>query len=114
VSKAVRIQNIKKLLKSSYSGPVAHAYISYRLKAGNISGQSPASLKNSSYLYHDHNLNSTRGGGFQLNSIDERLWVVDIASGEMSKAIRNWHHVKDLSLIKPYTGLELERLLYPL
>jgi len=36
MSEAVRIQNVKKLLKSSYSGPVAHAYISSRLKASNI------------------------------------------------------------------------------
>jgi len=35
VSKAVRIRNIKKLLESSYNGPVAYAYISSRLKAGN-------------------------------------------------------------------------------
>jgi len=79
-----------------------------------VGSQSPASSKNSSYLYHDHNLNSTRGGGFQLNSVDERLWVVNIASGEVPNAICNWHYVKDLSLIKICTGLDLKRPLYPL
>ena len=49
-----------------------------------------------------------------MNSIDERLWVVNIASGEVPKAICNWHYVKDLSLIKICTGLDLKRPLYPL
>ena len=44
-----------------------------------------------------------------MNSINERLGVVDIASSKTPKTLRD-RYIKDLSLIKLRTGLDLERV----
>jgi hypothetical protein len=44
-----------------------------------------------------------------VHSIYERLRVVDIASGKTPKTLRD-RYIKDLSLIRLCTGLNLERV----
>jgi len=56
-------------------------------------------------------LESTGRTRFQVNSVNERLGVVDIAHSKTPKALRD-RHVKDLSLIGHHTGLDLERVYY--
>jgi hypothetical protein len=53
-------------------------------------------------------LESTRGARFQVNSVNKRLRVVDIAPSKTPKMLRD-RHVKDLSLVRCHTsGLDLE------
>jgi hypothetical protein len=63
--------------------------------------------ENITYLYGDDNLESTTGARFQVNSINKRLWVVDIALSKTPKTFWD-RHVKDLSLVRGRTGLGLE------
>lgn len=44
-----------------------------------------------------------------MNSVDKRLWVVDIATSKTSKTFRD-RYIKDLSLIKLPNSLDLERV----
>ena len=52
-------------------------------------------------------MESTRGARFQVNTVNERPWVVDIAPGKTPKTLWD-RHVKDLSLVRCCTGLGLE------
>lgn len=52
--------------------------------------------KNITYFYSDDNLKSARGAGFQVSSVDERLWVADMMLG---KTLRD-RHVKYSSLVR--------------
>ena len=71
-------------------------------------GQSINSIpENITYFNGDDNLESTRGARFQVNSINERLRVVDIAPCKTPKTLRD-RHVKVLSLVRCHTGLDLE------
>jgi hypothetical protein len=63
--------------------------------------------ENITYFYGDDNLESTEGARFQVNSVDERLWVVDIAPSKTPKTLRG-RHVENLSLVRCRTGLDLE------
>jgi hypothetical protein len=52
-------------------------------------------------------LESTRGARFQVNTVNERLWVVDIAHSKTPETLRD-RHVRDLSLVRCRAGLDLE------
>jgi hypothetical protein len=67
--------------------------------------------ENVTYLYGDDDLESTKGPWLQVNSINERLRIVDIAPSKTPKALRD-RYIKDLSLIQLRTGLDLERVSY--
>jgi hypothetical protein len=60
-------------------------------------------------LYGNDDLDATRGPWLQVNPINERLRVVDIALSETPKTLRD-RYIKDLSLIRLCTGLDLERI----
>ena len=62
--------------------------------------------ENITYFYGDDDLESTRGPRFQVNSVDERLGIADIAHSKAPKTLRGGH---DLSLIKRCTCLDLDR-----
>ena len=63
--------------------------------------------ENITYVYGDDNLESTRGARFQVNSDNERSWVVDIALSETPKTLR-YRYVKELGLVRCRTGLDLK------
>src|SRR6266403_3860377 len=62
--------------------------------------------ENITYFYGDDDLESTRGPRFQVNSVDERLGIADIAHSKVPKTLRGGH---DLSLIRRCTCLDLDR-----
>ncbi len=64
--------------------------------------------KNITNFYGDDDLESTRGARFQVNSIDERLGIADIAHSKTPKTLRDGHDM-DLSLIGCRAGLDLDR-----
>jgi len=61
--------------------------------------------ENITYFYGDDDLESTRGPGFQVNSVDKRLGVVDIVHSKAPKTLWGGH---DLSLIRCRTCLDLD------
>ncbi|KAI0276017.1 hypothetical protein BGY98DRAFT_1177976 [Russula aff. rugulosa BPL654] len=61
--------------------------------------------ENVGYIYRDHNLKSTRWARFQVDSINERLRVVNIAPSKTTKTLRD-RHVNGLSLIMHWTVLD--------
>jgi hypothetical protein len=65
--------------------------------------------KNITYFYGDDNLESTRGPRFQVDSINERLGVVDITPSKTPKTLQD-RYIEDLSLIRLPTSLDLERV----
>ena len=67
--------------------------------------------ENITYFYGDDNLESTGRTRLQVNTVNERLGVVDIAHSKMPKTLRD-QHVKDLSLVRHRTGLDLEGTCY--
>jgi hypothetical protein len=69
--------------------------------------------KNVSYIYRDHNLKSARRIRLQVDSVNERVWVVDIASSKTPKTLGD-RHVDGLtrSLIRHCTVLDLDRSYY--
>jgi hypothetical protein len=67
--------------------------------------------ENITYFYGDDNLESTGRTRLQVNTVNERLGVVDIAHSKTAKALRH-RHVKDLSLNGHCTSLDLERAYY--
>ena len=67
--------------------------------------------KNITYFYDDDDLESTRRSRLQVNSVNERLWVVDIVPSKTPKTLRD-RYIKDLSLIRSRrTGLDPVRCL---
>jgi len=62
--------------------------------------------ENITYFYGDDDLESTRGPRFQVNTVDERLGIVDIAHSKAPKTLRGGH---DLSLIRCRSCLDLDR-----
>ena len=43
--------------------------------------------ENITYIYHDHNLEPTRGTGFQVNAINSRIRVVDVVPSKTPKTL---------------------------
>jgi hypothetical protein len=66
--------------------------------------------ENITYVYRDHNLESTRGTGFQVNSIDSRIWVADVAPSKAPKTLGD-QQVKG-AFIRRRTHLDLGRVYY--
>lgn len=64
--------------------------------------------ENASYIYRNHSLKSTRRARFQMNTVNDRLWVVDIAPGQTPKALGD-RHANGLSPIRRRTVLDLVR-----
>ncbi len=56
-------------------------------------------------------MESTGRTRLQVNTVNERLGVVDIAHSKMPKTLRD-QHVKDLSLVRHRTDLDLEGACY--
>ena len=57
---------------------------------------------NVSHIYRDHNLKSTKRTRFQVDSVYERLWVVDIAPRKTLKTLGD-RHVNGVSLVRHCT-----------
>jgi len=68
-----------------------------------------ASSKNVAYVYHDHDLKTTRGARFQANCVNERFGVVDIAPSKTPKTL-SYGDVKDFILLIHLTKLNFSRI----
>ena len=63
--------------------------------------------ENITYFYRDDSLESTRGARFRVNSVNSRLWVIDIAPSNTPEALRD-RQVEDLGLVRCWTSLDLD------
>jgi len=90
---------------------VAIIYVDSRLHAvlaDNHSQSIDGVSENVSYIYRDHSLKSTRRTRFQMDILNDRLWIVDIAPSKTPKTLGD-RHVNGLSLIRGHTVLDLDR-----
>jgi hypothetical protein len=62
---------------------------------------------NVSYIYRDHNLKSTGRIRFQVDTVNERLWIVDIAPSKTPKTLGD-RHINGLS-VRHCTALDWDR-----
>ena len=64
--------------------------------------------ENVSYINHNHNLELTGRTRLQVDTVNERLWVVNIAPSKTPKTLGD-RHVNGLSLIRQRTVLDWDR-----